>query len=103
MANITELMPEKGKPVLWEELSWKEIESLTKTVDMVISPVGACEQHGQHLPLGVDTIDCYDIAKRVSAKTGVPVIPPIMYGCSQTHQISRNIFHQTRNYDKDVI
>jgi hypothetical protein len=29
---------------------------------------GACEQHGQHLPLAVDTIDCYEIAKRVSTK-----------------------------------
>ena len=78
-------MPQKGKPVLWEELSWKEIENLTKTMDMVIVPVGTCEQHGPHLPLAVDTIDCYEIAKRVSAKTGVPVIPPMMYGCSQSH------------------
>ncbi len=70
MANITELMPEKGKPVLWEELSWKEIDNLTKTMDMVTIPVGACEQHGPHLPLAVDTIECYEIAKRVSAKTG---------------------------------
>jgi creatinine amidohydrolase len=54
-------------------------------MDMVIVPVGACEQHGPHLPLAVDTIDRYEIAKRVSAKTGVPVIPPMMYGCSQSH------------------
>ena len=85
MAHINELMPQKGKPVLWEELSWKEIENLTKTMDMVIVPVGACEQHGPHLPLAVDTIDCYEIAKRVSAKTGVAVTPPMMYGCSQSH------------------
>lgn len=31
------------------------------------------------------TIDCYEVAKRVSAKTGVPVIPPLTYGCSQSH------------------
>lgn len=37
------------------------------------------------MPLAVDTIDCYEIAKRVSAKTGVPVVPPLMYGCSQSH------------------
>jgi creatinine amidohydrolase len=35
--------------------------------------------------LAVDTIDCYEIAKRVSGKTRVPVVPPMMYGCSQTH------------------
>jgi len=35
--------------------------------------------------LAVDTIDCYEVAKRVSAKTGVPVVPPLTYGCSQSH------------------
>jgi creatinine amidohydrolase len=76
---LIKMIPEKGKPVLWEELSWKDIESLTKTMNMVIMPIGACEQHGPHLPLAVDTIDCYEIAKRVSGKTGVPVVPPMMY------------------------
>jgi creatinine amidohydrolase len=86
MANISKLMSGKGNPVLWEELSWKDIENLTKTMNIVIVPVGACEQHGPHLPLGVDTIDCYEIAKRVSGMAGEPVVPPIMYGCSQSHR-----------------
>jgi creatinine amidohydrolase len=73
------------KPILWEELTWKDIEKLVSSMKMVIIPVGACEQHGPHLPLCVDTVDCYEIAKRVSAKTRVPVIPPLMYGCSQSH------------------
>jgi creatinine amidohydrolase len=85
VANISKLMPEKGKPKLWEELSWKDRENLIKTMDMVIVPVGACEQHGPDLPLAVDTIDCYEVAKRVSGRTGVPVVPPLMYGCSQSH------------------
>lgn len=55
---------------------------------MVIVPTGACEQHGPHLPLAVDTIDCYEVAKRVSAKTRVPVVPPLMYGCSRSWEIS---------------
>jgi creatinine amidohydrolase/Fe(II)-dependent formamide hydrolase-like protein len=42
--------------VLQEELSRKDIERLTKTMDMVIAPVGSCEHHGPHLPLAVDTI-----------------------------------------------
>jgi creatinine amidohydrolase/Fe(II)-dependent formamide hydrolase-like protein len=59
----------EGKPILWEVLSWKDIQKLTKTMRMVILPIGACEQHGLHLPLAVDTIDCYEVAKRVSIKT----------------------------------
>jgi creatinine amidohydrolase/Fe(II)-dependent formamide hydrolase-like protein len=68
------MMPESGKPILWEELTWKDVDILTKTMKMAIIPTAACEQHGPHLPLSVDTIDCYEVAKRVSAKTGVPVI-----------------------------
>ncbi len=60
------MIPNKGKPFM-EELSWKEILEITKTVKMVIMPVGSCEQHGPNLPLDVDTFDCNDTAKRNSA------------------------------------
>ena len=79
------MIPGKGNPILWEELTWKDIDRLTKTMKMAIIPTAACEQHGPHLPLAVDTIDCYEVGKRVSAKTGVPVVPPLTYGCSQSH------------------
>lgn len=79
------MIPKNGNPILWEELTWKDVDKLTKTMNMVIIPTAACEQHGPHLPLAVDTIDCYEVAKRVSAKTGVPVVPPLTYGCSQSH------------------
>jgi len=72
-------MNNKNKAILWEDFNWKE------RMKMVIIPIESCEQHGPHLPLGIDTIDCYEVAKRVSAKTGVPVIPPLTYGCSQSH------------------
>lgn len=79
------MIPKNGKPVLWEELTWKDVDKLTKTMKMAIIPTAACEQHGPHLPLAVDAIDCYEVAKRVSAKTGVPVVPALIYGCSQSH------------------
>ena len=79
------MIPKNGKSILWEELTWKDVKKLTKNMKMAIIPTAACEQHGPHLPLAVDTIDCYEVAKRVSAKTGVPVVPPLVYGCSQSH------------------
>lgn len=79
------MIPPKGKPIQWEELTWKDVDELTKTMKMAIIPTAACEQHGPHLPLSVDTIDCYEVAKRVSERTGVPVVPPLTYGCSQSH------------------
>jgi len=79
------VIPKNGKPVLWEELTWKDVDKLTQTMKMAIIPTAACEQHGPHLPLAVDAIDCYEVAKRVSARTGVPVVPALIYGCSQSH------------------
>jgi creatinine amidohydrolase len=53
------------------------VESISQTMEIVIVPNGACEQHGPHLPLEVDTIDCYEVAKRVSAKNRSPSCPTI--------------------------
>lgn len=75
----------KGKPILWEEFTWEEVEEYVNRCNMVLFPVGATEQHGPHLPLICDTAQAYEIAKRVSANTGVPVIPPMHFGISQSH------------------
>ncbi len=79
------MIPVKGQAILWEEMTWKEVEEFVKKMDMVILPTAATEQHGPHLPLAVDTIDCYEVAKRISARLSIPVLPPICYGCSQSH------------------
>jgi creatinine amidohydrolase len=75
-----------GKPILWEELRAPEIRALQEKGSMVILVGGATEQHGPHLPTCTDTLIGYELAKRVSALTGVPVLPPIAYGDSQTHK-----------------
>lgn len=75
-----------SKPVLWEELSWEQITYLRDSgIDLVILPVGATEQHALHLPVGVDTFSAVAIAHGVSAKTGIPVLPALPYGCSLGH------------------
>ncbi|PSN12632.1 hypothetical protein C7271_23345 [filamentous cyanobacterium CCP5] len=41
-------------PILWEELTWKEIGELRdRGQDLVILPVAATEQHALHLPVAV--------------------------------------------------
>lgn len=78
-------MPVEG-PVLWERLTWEEITDLRRRgMDMAILPVGATEQHGPHLALEVDTASATMVAHGVSAATGVPVLPPLAYGCSLGH------------------
>jgi creatinine amidohydrolase len=75
-----------GRPVLWDELTWEEIGDLVAAgVDMAILPVGATEQHGPHLTVGMDTLAATTVASGVSARTGVPVLPVLPYGCSLGH------------------
>ena len=75
-----------GKPIRWDELSWEGIAALRdRGMDLAILPVGATEQHGLHLPLGVDTFTAVAVAEGVSARIGAPVLPPLAYGCSLGH------------------
>lgn len=67
------------KPVWWQELSWPELDKILDHVDTVLLPIGSTEQHGPHLPLGVDLYIPMGIAERVSAKTGIPILPPVWY------------------------
>jgi creatinine amidohydrolase len=46
----------------------------------LIVPVGTCEQHGPHLPLGGDTIIVERLAERLSAEFGVLLAPSVEYG-----------------------
>jgi creatinine amidohydrolase len=73
-------------PVLWDQLTWEEIDGLRRSgMDMAILPVGSTEQHGPHLSLEIDTLSANQVAHGVSAATGVPVLPPLSYGCSLGH------------------
>ncbi|MBD2120740.1 creatininase family protein [Trichocoleus sp. FACHB-262] len=75
-----------NQPVLWEELTWEQITQVRDSgINMVILPIGATEQHGLHLPVGVDTFSAIAVAHGVSAQTGIPVLPALAYGCSLGH------------------
>ncbi|HUF25432.1 MAG TPA: creatininase family protein [Gemmatimonadaceae bacterium] len=46
----------------------------------IIVPVGTCEQHGQHLPIGVDTLIVERLADDLSDEFGVLRAPTLEYG-----------------------
>jgi creatinine amidohydrolase len=46
---------------------------------IVAIPVGSIEQHGPHLPLGVDAFIPYHLALRLAARLPVLVAPPLWY------------------------
>jgi creatinine amidohydrolase len=74
-----------GTPVQWERLTAPESAELLEGVDAVLIPLGATEQHGPHLGLCVDGEIAHHVCLGVSALTGVPVVPPLVYGVSGSH------------------
>ncbi|MFQ6065581.1 MAG: creatininase family protein, partial [Candidatus Bathyarchaeia archaeon] len=68
------------------ELTWPDVEEFLKDHDVVVVPVGSCEQHGLHLPLDTDAYDVFWLSKRAAEKAGCALVaPPIYYGVSSHH------------------
>jgi creatinine amidohydrolase len=62
------------------DMTWQEVREHLTGRDALLVPVGTCEQHGPHLPLGCDTLIAEAFADRISDATGVPVAPTLAYG-----------------------
>jgi len=71
---------DNGHPYLLADLSWPEVAEHLKRDSRLIVPVGSCEQHGQHLPLGTDSLMAERLAFDLSAEFGVLVAPTLNYG-----------------------
>lgn len=89
MTRLAELLRAAGErraPLRWGRLSHAGIAALqAEGVDLAILPVGAVEQHGPHLPTDTDVAIAEAVALWASARTGVPVLPPLAYGNSLGH------------------
>ncbi|HEY4132131.1 MAG TPA: creatininase family protein, partial [Gemmatimonadaceae bacterium] len=57
-----------------------EIAALIDKDPRLIVPIGTCEQHGPHLPLGSDTIIVERLADDLSVEFGVITAPSVEYG-----------------------
>ncbi len=73
------------KPLVLQEMTWGDVDEYLKTCDMAIIPLGSTEQHGPHLPLGTDFFEADEIAKSISARTGVITAPVLLAGYSTYH------------------
>jgi creatinine amidohydrolase len=70
----------------WAERTWAELpEDLAAANFCAILPVGATEQHGPHLGTGMDFVLADALCREVAARTGVPMLPLLPYGCSLGH------------------
>lgn len=52
---------------------------------VAVLPLGAIEQHGAHLPVSTDADIAAEVARRVCAKMGYSLLPPLSYGTSLEH------------------
>jgi creatinine amidohydrolase/Fe(II)-dependent formamide hydrolase-like protein len=68
------------------ELAWPDVEEFLKVHNLVIIPVGSCEQHGPHLPLDTDAYDALWLSLKAARKAQCALVaPPINYGVSIHH------------------
>ncbi|HEV2192095.1 MAG TPA: creatininase family protein [Nitrosopumilaceae archaeon] len=75
-----------------KDLSDPALSKLIKTKRRVaLIPVGSIEQHGPHLPVSTDSDIVSEIARRLSEKTGVILLPTINYGVSFEHHPRFNL------------
>jgi len=75
----------KRYPLILEEMTMGEFEEGIKLTKTILIPFGSVEEHGYHLPLSTDTIQAYEICKKVSRRMPLFVAPPVHYGnCRST-------------------
>ncbi len=73
----------------WRNLSWPEFEGLDPARTLALQPVGAIEQHGPHLPVGVDAIIAEAVARLAAAQAQgdftILILPATQVGKSTEH------------------
>lgn len=72
--------------MLWAERTWAELaDDVAASARAAILPVGATEQHGPHMGCGMDTVLADRLCAEAAARSRVPMLPTIPYGCSLGH------------------
>ena len=72
------------------EMTWPEVAAARERTEIVLIGVGSCEAHGHHMPLGTDTIQGADGARRIAARLeqeGILALPgpAIPFGVSDEY------------------
>ncbi|MEW8957678.1 hypothetical protein MHOCP_22080 [Moorella humiferrea] len=67
------------------ECSFVDAQEWFKETDTVLVPVGSCEKHGAHVPLGTDSITTISVTERAAKLANVPHTPLLPFGYSPHH------------------
>lgn len=60
--------------------TWPEVEDRLATGTLAVVALGACEQHGAHLPLTTDTDMAHGQARQIADALDALLLPPVTYG-----------------------
>ncbi len=73
--------------LILENLTWVELEAVKDTIELVIVPLGATEQHGPNTTMATDTVRAREMAKIIGEKFGrrVLIAPTMPIGLSYHH------------------
>lgn len=66
--------------MLIHEVTMTEYAEKRATLSTAILPLGSLEEHGPHLPLGLDAMHAYALAQATAALHPCWVAPPLFYG-----------------------
>lgn len=76
------LQKERTKTMLWENLREEEfVGALEKSNKVCAIAIGCLEMHGQHLPLGTDTLKTAKILEMAAEREPVVIFPHMYLGC----------------------
>jgi creatinine amidohydrolase len=71
---------EKDMHIHYERLRPSQIVSRRETRPVAYLPVGTIEWHGEHNPVGLDTLKIHALLSRCAEEIGGLVFPPLYYG-----------------------
>jgi creatinine amidohydrolase len=77
----------RGRPLLYQRLSWPEVAEVSGQDRVCLIPVATLEDHGHHLPIDADLRIVEEICRRVAeeAADDVVLLPVIPHGYSPHH------------------
>ncbi|MDX9972005.1 MAG: creatininase family protein [FCB group bacterium] len=89
-----------GREVRYERLRPAQIVGAREAVPVVYIPIGTLEWHGEHNPIGLDTLKAHALACRCAERSGGLVFPGLYYGenreyaLMETNAADRHMIHK---------
>lgn len=74
------------RPLRLKEITPIDVSAALARDARLIIPVGTCEQHGRHLPMGCDTIIVDALADDLSLELQILRAPTVEYGVNAVHE-----------------